>query len=92
MVHFQLYAWLGAGGGFFRRFPEWSTSTYREQVGPLVSLALGTRLFWSLLGEHHALRVEVRDFSWLDSYATSTGTQTGIINMVTAQLGYTFLF
>ena len=91
-VHFQIYGWLGAGAGFFRRFPEWTTSSFREQVGALFSVALGGRIFWSGLGDHHALRVEVRDFSWIDSYTTSAGRQQGLTNLVTVQVGYTFLF
>ena len=91
-LHFQVYAWLGAGAGLFRRLPELSTSTLRTQVNALFSVAFGARLFWSGLGDRHAVRLEVRDFSWVDSYSTSAGQRTGLTNMVQLSLGYTFLF
>jgi outer membrane beta-barrel protein len=92
-IHFQLYAWLGAGGAYFRRTPEFSTNALRTNVGPLFSVALGGRLFWSALGDHHALRIEARDFSWIDSYVLSNGsTAGGLTNLVQLSVGYTFLF
>lgn len=80
-LHFQIYVWLGGGAAYFKRdsiiicnvrsgsdCTEW----YHEgKVGPVVSVALGMRVFVpkELYGNgHHALRVEVRDYSWLDSY------------------------
>lgn len=92
-IHFQLYAWLGAGGAYFQRVPEFTTNMLRTQVGPLFSVALGARVFWSMLGDHHALRIEARDFSWLDSYTLSNGTAAGgLTNLVQLSVGYTFLF
>lgn len=114
-VHFQFYLWAGGGVGVFKRDSvvicnqrqgNVCNAFYGEsQVGPLVSLALGGRFF---ITPRHAVRLEVRDYSYLDSYreninraaalnpATPDGNGTvvnaGITNLVMVDLGYTFLF
>lgn len=80
-VHFQLYLWVGGGAGLFTReslvlcFDRSSNARcgteedpkyFRQNaVKPIVSIALGFRFF---LADHHALKVEARDWSFLDSY------------------------
>lgn len=74
-AHFQAYLWLGAGGGQFHRESiticnQRSGSTcnafYSEdRVGALASAALGARFF---LASRHSLALEVRDYSFPDSY------------------------
>jgi outer membrane beta-barrel protein len=75
------------------------------RVGPLASLAVGFRFF---VTSGHSLRLEVRDWSFLDSYfigvnraASSPGNPTsggmpspdaGITNLVQIDLGYAFIF
>ncbi len=76
-----------------------------SKVSPLVSIAAGFRFF---LTNNHVVRLEVRDWSWIDSYLTGanraaalngsnpTGNGTpvspGITNLVQFDLGYTFIF
>ncbi len=75
-----------------------------SKVGPLVSLAAGFRFF---VTNNHAVRLEIRDYSWLDTYVTGanralalTGNTTGggtavspgITNLVQFDIGYTFIF
>lgn len=76
-----------------------------SKVGPLVSLALGFRFF---INNKHGIKLEVRDFSYLDSYyvdihrdqvstANPTGggrlsPNAGISNLVQIDLGYAFVF
>ncbi len=113
-VHFQLYLWAGAGLGYFRResavfctrgtprnCDEWHT---KGQVGPLFSLALGFRFF---IANHHGVKIEIRDWSFLDSYTekakrsdvnatnpegTGGTLRTGLTNVVQLDLGYTYIF
>lgn len=75
------------------------------RVGPLASLALGFRFF---VTSGHSLRLEVRDWSFLDSYfinidraTSSVGNPTsggmaspnaGITNLMQIDLGYAFIF
>lgn len=117
-VHFQLYLWAGAGGALLERESvvlctqpvRGGTANriiscneyYSEQkFGPVASLAAGFRFF---ITEHHAFRIEVRDWSYFDSYyvnvpPTSNGPQggtlassPGLINVVLLDLGYSFIF
>lgn len=76
-----------------------------SKVGPLVSLAAGFRFF---LTDNHVVRIEIRDWSWIDNFLTGanraaalnpgnpTGNGTpvspGITNLVQFDLGYTFIF
>jgi outer membrane beta-barrel protein len=75
-VHFQLYGWLGAGFGMFHRDSlvicvqktgNHSCASYlsENKPGPLLSAALGFRFF---VNEKHSIKIEARDFSFLDSY------------------------
>ncbi len=117
-IHFQLYVSLGGGAGYFQRQSVVicnrkvgsSCEDYYKQatVGPIVTAALGWRLFLPVVGNHHSLRVEIRDFSYLDSYyvgvnrniaatnpdnPTGNGTEVGgITNLVQVQVGYSFMF
>ncbi len=114
-VHFQAYLWLGAGGGQFKRQSllicvdgrtsgECGEYFTEQKVGPFASGALGLRFF---LSSQHALKVELRDFSWPDSYlvdvprdpartsrspAGSNAPNPGVTNLVTVDLGYSFIF
>ena len=81
------------------------TDYYGEsKVSPLVSLAAGFRFF---VTNNHAVRLEFRDWSWIDSYLenfnraaalnqanpTGNGTErSGITNLVQIDIGYTFIF
>ncbi|MCC6334167.1 MAG: outer membrane beta-barrel domain-containing protein [Myxococcales bacterium] len=93
-----------------------SLSYYNEDnFGPLVSLALGFRFFipgvtssGTVVGQRHSIKLEVRDWSFLDSYyvnvdraqsspnnPTAGGMQSptaGITNLVMIDIGYAFLF
>ncbi|MFZ5468440.1 MAG: outer membrane beta-barrel domain-containing protein [Myxococcota bacterium] len=112
-VHFQAYVWLGAGGGTFRReslvYCQQGTTTscdvFRtdEKVGPFGAGAIGFRFF---VNQKHSLKLEVRDYSFPDSYledinradaraGRDTGTSAanpGLTNLVQFDLGYAFLF
>lgn len=114
-IHFQFYVWAGGGAGLFKkqslvicneRQGNVCNSLFGEtQVGPLVSVALGGRFF---ITQRQAVRLELRDYSYLDSYreninraaavnpSTPDGNGTvvnaGITNLVMFDLGYTFLF
>lgn len=111
-IHFQLYLWAGGGAGYLKResvalCEGKPTETgcgeggfLREgRISPLVSLALGFRFFLPFQG--HSIKLEVRDWSFLDQYrmnvdrATGTGGMTnsaGITNLVQIDLGYAFIF
>lgn len=113
-VHFQGYFWLGGGAAQFNRTSVLycvrgtanSCSEYRKEepkVAPLVSAAIGGRFF---LSSRHSLRLEVRDYSYLDSYRVNivratakaggeTGTETanpGFTHLVQFDIGYNFIF
>jgi outer membrane beta-barrel protein len=112
-VHFQAYVWLGGGAAQFNRtslvYCQSGTATscnsYKEEskVGALFSAAIGSRFFFAA---NHGFRLEVRDYSFLDSYRVNivrataraggdTGEETktpGITNLVQFDLGYTFIF
>jgi outer membrane beta-barrel protein len=74
-VHFQFYLWLGAGAAMFERESlvicnNASGTTcnqfYEEdKIGPLGSAALGFRFF---LAQKHGLKLEIRDYSYPDSF------------------------
>jgi len=115
-VHFQGYLWLGGGAGRLHR----ESVVYCRQVSsrdngscadwlkedatrPVASAAAGFRFFTSQRG---AIRIELRDYFFRDSYLTSvdrvlaeSGVQTGVpasspgfINLFMVDLGYTFIF
>jgi outer membrane beta-barrel protein len=114
-VHFQLYLWAGGGAGFFERSSllictQRSGSTCNayfteSKVSPLVSFALGFRFF--IIGKH-AIRLEARTWSYLDSYfegvdraqvssanPTAGGkaaANAGITTLSQIDLGYSFIF
>jgi outer membrane beta-barrel protein len=114
-VHFQLYLWAGGGAGLFNRrslliCPSRSGSRCdgyftETKVSPLVSLALGFRFF---IAGQHAVRIEARTWSFLDSYyvnvdrnASSPANPTaggmpsrdaGITTISQIDLGYSFVF
>jgi outer membrane beta-barrel protein len=116
-IHFQLYGWIGGGAGLFKRVSplictEKSGSTCNQfytqnQVGPLVSLALGFRFFIPT-ASHHSVHVEFRDWSYLDSYyqgvdranvtaanPTAGGTlspNAGLTNLTQWDIGYQYIF
>lgn len=84
-VHFQLYLWVGGGAGLLKQeslvlcAQRSSNSTcdqfYTDQkVSPLVSLALGFRFF---VAGGHSIKIEARDYSYLDSYWTGVTRKTG---------------
>jgi len=114
-VHFQLYLWAGGGAGLFNR-ESLLICTQRSgsmcgayftesKVSPIVSLALGFRFF---VAEKHAIRLEARTWSFLDSYwvgvdrpnvnaanPTAGGMQSrdaGITTISQIDLGYSFVF
>ena len=116
-VHFQLYLWAGAGGALLdRESAVLCTQPVRgamntitacneylteQKFAPVVSLAAGFRFF---INEHHVVRIELRDWSYFDSYfenvpASNNGAQggtlassPGITNVVLIDLGYSFIF
>lgn len=109
-VHFQFYLWVGGGAGYLKRESmvlcaervsarECGAFLTENKVSPLVSVALGFRFF---LLQQHSIKIEVRDWSYLDSYqvnvdrATGTGgmesPNAGITNLVQFDLGYAFIF
>lgn len=115
-VHFQLYFWVGGGAGLMKReslvidlcpagTKECSDYFKENKVSPLVSLAVGFRFF---VTNKHAVKLEARSWSYLDSYyievdraSSSAANPTaggrlspnaGITNLVQIDLGYAFLF
>ncbi len=104
-VHFQTYLWLGGGVGTFARTSvvdcDGGGCAFESKVGPLVSGAFGFRFF---AFEHFGLKLEVRDYAYLDSYREGinakgavgeTGTPVanpGIINLVMLNVGLQYLF
>lgn len=114
-VHFQLYLWAGGGLGTFTReslliCPQRSGNSCNgylreDKLSPIVSLALGFRFF---VANRHAIRLEARTWSWLDSYwvgvdrAAITATNptqggmlspnAGITTLSQIDLGYSFVF
>ncbi len=109
-IHFQFYIWAGGGVGALRRESmvlcatrvstrECGEFLTENKVSPLVSVALGFRFF---IMQHHSVKFEVRDWSYLDSFqvnvdrATGTGgmesPNAGITNLVQFDLGYAFIF
>jgi len=109
-VHFQFYLWAGGGVGLLKRESmvlcaqrvsarECGEFQVDNKVSPLVSVALGFRFF---VAQQHGIKIEVRDWSYLDSYqinvdrATGAGgtdsPNAGITNLVQFDLGYSFIF
>ncbi len=82
-IHFQFYLWVGGGVGLLKResmvecadraacvsyLGDRSQPTAflaENKVSPLVSVALGFRFF---IAQHHSVKIEARDWSYLDSY------------------------
>ena len=122
-IHFQFYLSLGGGVGYFKRESvvicnvqtggecidaNGGTGYYAQsKVGPLVTAALGFRIYLPIIGNHHSIKAEVRDFSFIDEYLIGVsrivaknpnspdggGTVTsGITNMVQVHVGYSFMF
>ncbi len=116
-VHFQMYVWVGAGLGLFNRESlvlctnktnarECGAYFTQNQAGPLFGAALGMRFF--VVNSHHAIKAEVRDTSYLDSYylgvkradvtpnsptgAVTSPTGNGLTNLVQFDFGYTYIF
>lgn len=115
-VHFQTYIWVGGGvGTFFRESiveclqveagrsacAQWAQES---RVAPLASVAFGFRFFTHQGG---AIRAEVRDYAFTDSYKERIDRQSsegggqptgepvsspGFINLVLFDLGYVFFF
>ena len=109
-IHFQFYIWAGGGVGALKRESmvlcservstrECGAFLTENKVSPLVSVALGFRFF---IMQQHSVKIEVRDWSYLDSFqinvdrATGTGgmdsPNAGITNLVQFDLGYAFIF
>ncbi len=109
-IHFQFYVWAGGGVAALKRESmvlcaervsarECSQFLTENKVSPLVSVALGFRFF---IMQQHSVKIEVRDWSYLDSYlvnvdrATGAGgmesPNAGITNLVQFDLGYAFIF
>lgn len=109
-IHFQFYLWAGGGVGLLKRESmvlcdqrksarECAAFKVDNKVSPLVSVALGFRFF---VAQQHSIKIEVRDWSYLDSFlinvdrATGTGgtesPNAGITNLVQFDLGYSFIF
>ncbi len=109
-IHFQFYVWAGGGVGALKRESmvlcaervsarECGQFLTQNKVSPLVSIALGFRFF---IMQQHSVKIEVRDWSYLDSFqinvdrATGTGgmdsPNAGITNLVQFDLGYAFIF
>jgi outer membrane beta-barrel protein len=115
-VHFQLYLWAGGGAALLKQESlvlcsvrvsprECGEFVTDNKVSPLVSLALGFRFF---AGQHHSVKLEARNWSYLDSFyidvdraAANPGNPTaggrlspnaGITNLVQVDLGYSFIF
>lgn len=107
-VHFQLYVWVGGGAGLFKReslvicgnhsgsdcgdnyfVQGLSAGDIGGAIKPVVSLALGFRFF---IANHHAIKLEARDWSYLDSYyegidrATLVGSDEAAIQRAGGQL------
>ncbi len=116
-IHFQVYGWLGGGAALFKRESPLicvqksgnTCSQYftQNQVGPVVSLALGFRFFIPTT-QNHSIHLEFRDWSYLDSYyqnvdraTASVANQTaggtlspnaGVTNLTQWDIGYQYIF
>jgi outer membrane beta-barrel protein len=116
-VHFQLYGWVGGGAALLKResmvFCTAKSGSacdaflQENKASPLVSLALGFRFF--LFREaKHSLKLEVRSWSFLDSYVIDvtralatpanptsggrTSPDAGLTTLVQIDIGYAFIF
>ena len=86
-IHFQLYLWVGGGAALLKqeslvlcsqRGSSGCDAFYTQnKVSPLVSLALGFRFF--VIGGH-SIKIEARDYSYLDSYWVNVTRKTGSTN------------
>jgi outer membrane beta-barrel protein len=116
-IHFQLYIDAGGGVGYFKRESvviclHRSGGTCDDylsdsKVGPVFTGGLGFRFFLPTYGNHHSLRLEVRDWIFLDSYMlgvraasvtennpTPEGTPApaGVIQVWQVMVGYSYMF
>jgi outer membrane beta-barrel protein len=105
-VHFQAYLWLGGGAAGLTRESVVDCDgagmcAVDSRIGPVLSAAFGLRFYAT---EHLGLRVELRDYGFLDSYREGidasapvgeTGTAVanpGITQVVVVNFGAQFLF
>jgi outer membrane beta-barrel protein len=116
-IHFQFYLSAGGGVGYFKRESlviclhrsAGSCDDYfsEQKVGPVFTGGLGFRFFLPTFGNHHSLRLEVRDWIFLDSYnlgvraasvtpnnPTPEGTPApaGVIQLWQVMVGYSYMF
>lgn len=117
-IHFQFYIALGGGAGYFVRESivicnHKSGTTCDDyfdesKVGVLFTGAAGMRFFLPTVGNHHSLRLEVRDWIYLDSFYTGVGAQAalnpnnptgggtlqqaGVTNLWQVMVGYSYMF
>lgn len=92
-VHFQAYLWAGAGAGQFKRESivvcnqrsgsECVAYYQQNNIGPLASGAVGLRFF---AAQKHSLKVEVRDYSYIDSFLEDVDP-TAALNSATPEGG-----
>jgi len=82
---------------------QWANYFSERRLSPLVSLALGLRLF---IAEHHSVGLEVRSWSYSDAYYTGVNREqvspttptgggrlvTGFTHLAQIDLGYVFMF
>jgi outer membrane beta-barrel protein len=117
-IHFQAYLWLGGGGGLFQRtsvvicsqgsvsgtaVTNCNAFLTEQKAGPFLSAAAGARFF---LTPRHSIKLEVRDYSWPDSYLENVdrvkaaqGQQSGessrnagVTNLAIFDVGYSLVF
>jgi outer membrane beta-barrel protein len=118
-VHFQAYLWVGAGGALLKRQSivyctsagvdadtgEKVCGSYlsENKFSPVVSAAVGARFF---VTPQHSVKLEIRDWSYPDSYLVGINRATamaggetgalaknpGIINLVQVDVGYSYVF
>ncbi|MDP2271493.1 MAG: outer membrane beta-barrel domain-containing protein [Archangium sp.] len=103
-IHFQFYVWLGGGvtgldreslvlcpdraacTSYLADRNQATAFTTETKVSPLVSVALGFRFF---VMQQHSVKIEVRDWSYLDSYKVDVtrACQMGVRGCATAADG-----
>ncbi len=77
-VHFQFYAWAGAGVGTLektsivlcldRQAGSCGSFVKSNRVAPLVGTAIGSRFWLPTSSDRHSFKLEVRGLSFVDSY------------------------
>ncbi|MBK7858778.1 MAG: outer membrane beta-barrel domain-containing protein [Archangiaceae bacterium] len=116
-IHFQFYVTAGGGAGYFKRdsiviclhktsnaCDEWLSES---KVGPLFTGGLGFRFFLPTYGNHHSLKLEVRDWIYLDSYnlqvkanqvtpsnptPEAQAASAGVTQLWQVMVGYSYMF